>query len=139
MAPAAGFQLLAEPIAAFRLALGCRRDWVRHVGLVVICAFQQRVTLKLGIDIGDEVEVGELQQLDGLHQLRRHHQRLALADLKSLRKRHDFNSKLVQFLLISVLAALYSRGAVKAVNGPVNQPLTAGIRRPDRAAARPDC
>jgi hypothetical protein len=29
-----------------------------------------------------------LQQLDGLHQLRRHHQGLALADLQSLGQRH---------------------------------------------------
>jgi hypothetical protein len=42
----------------------------------------------LGLDIGDQVEIGELQQLDGLHQLRRHDQRLALPKLKSLGKRH---------------------------------------------------
>ena len=32
------------------------------------------------LDIGNQIEVGELQQLDGLHQLRRHHQGMALAD-----------------------------------------------------------
>ena len=45
---------------------------------------QQRVALKLGVDVGGEVEVGELQQLDRLHELRRHHERLALPDFKSL-------------------------------------------------------
>ena len=47
---------------------------------------EQGIALKFGFDIGDQVEIGELQQLDGLHQLRRHHQRLALPKLKSLGK-----------------------------------------------------
>ena len=33
---------------------------------------------------GAQIEIGELQQLDGLHQLRRHDQRLALPNLESL-------------------------------------------------------
>ena len=49
-----------------------------------IGSVEQGVALQFGLDIGDEVEIGELQQLDGLHQLRRHHQGLALPELKSL-------------------------------------------------------
>ena len=51
-------------------------------------ALQQRIALELPLHIGGEVEIGELQQLDGLHQLRRHHERMALPNLKSLGKRH---------------------------------------------------
>ena len=56
---------------------------------VGVAGLEQRVALELGVDIGDQVEIGELQQLDGLHQLRRHHQRLALPDLESLGQRHE--------------------------------------------------
>ena len=46
----------------------------------------------------------ELQQLDGLHQLRRHDERVALPDFESLSKRHRSSRlKLVQFLLIRFL------------------------------------
>ena len=44
-------------------------------------AFQQRIALQFVFDEGGEVEVGQLQELDRLHQLRRHHQRLRLAEL----------------------------------------------------------
>ena len=39
---------------------------------------QQRILLQLAIHIGGEVEMRQLQELDRLHQLRRHHQSLAL-------------------------------------------------------------
>ena len=45
--------------------------------------FQQGVTLELPFDVGGQIQVRKLQQLDGLHQLRRHHERLALPHLKS--------------------------------------------------------
>ena len=49
-------------------------------------ALQQRIALELALHIGGQIETGELQQLDGLHQLRRHHQRLGLAKFQSLRQ-----------------------------------------------------
>jgi len=51
-------------------------------------ALQQRIALELALDVSGKIEVGELQQLDGLHQLRRHHQRLALAEFELLRQCH---------------------------------------------------
>ena len=42
---------------------------------------EQRIALELGVDEFREFEVGELQQPDGLLQLRRHHQLLALPQL----------------------------------------------------------
>ena len=51
-------------------------------------ALQQRIALQFAFHIGGEVEIRELQQLDGLHQLRRHHQSLALAEFESLGQRH---------------------------------------------------
>ena len=44
-------------------------------------AFEERITLKLLLDVSGEIEVRELQQLDRLLQLRRHHQMLPLAQL----------------------------------------------------------
>ena len=54
---------------------------VAALGFALICPFEQWVTLKFGVHMGDQVEVGQLQQLDRLHQLRRHHQGLGLAKL----------------------------------------------------------
>src|SRR5262249_49241616 len=50
---------------------------------------EQRIALELSLDVGGKIEIGELQQLDRLHQLRRHHERMALTNLESLGKRHD--------------------------------------------------
>jgi hypothetical protein len=65
------------------------------LGLHVAAAFalplrtlQQRIALEFPFHIGGQIEVRELQQLDGLHQLRRHHERVALPDFESLTKRH---------------------------------------------------
>src|SRR5206468_1800338 len=58
------------------------------------------VALKLAVHIGGQIEVGELQQLDGLHQLRRHDERLALPELESLRQRHRISATLARFLLV---------------------------------------
>ena len=57
------------------------------------------IVLEFVLHIGGTVEIGELQQFDGLHQLRRHHQRLALPDLESLGQRHFGLRGLVRFLL----------------------------------------
>ena len=62
------------PLRRLRLALG----------FALARALEQGIALELAFHIADEVEVGELQQLDGLHQLRRHHQRVALPELKFL-------------------------------------------------------
>ena len=71
---------VARSIAEIRFgALGFRG---RRLGLVVavlaILALQQRVALELAVDEGVELEVAQLQQLDGLLQLRRDDQTLAL-------------------------------------------------------------
>ena len=80
-----------------RLGIGRRIVAGRGLGLGVALlglgvALQERVALELALDIGDEVEVGELQQLDGLHQLRRHHQRLALPQFELGAEGHDTQS-----------------------------------------------
>ena len=71
--------------------LGTVRPLGRTVRLAVCRAFahdlrplvtvQQRVALQLLLDEGGNFQVGELQQLDGLTQLGRHHQRLRLPEL----------------------------------------------------------
>ena len=57
---------------------GFARD--RRLGTVA-GALQQRIALQFLLDEGRKVEIGQLQQLDRLHQLRRHHQRLGLSEL----------------------------------------------------------
>ena len=44
-------------------------------------ALQQRVALDFLVDEPLELDMGQLQQPDRLHQLRRHHQRLRLSQL----------------------------------------------------------
>ena len=61
---------------------------IDHARLAFGGALQQRIFFELALDVGGQIQVRELQQLDGLHQLRRHHERLALAHLQSLRQRH---------------------------------------------------
>ena len=60
----------------------------RHVAAFGLGALEERVALEFGLDIGGEIEMGELQQLDRLQQLRRHHQGLALAELQPLQQTH---------------------------------------------------
>ena len=57
---------------------GLARD--RRLGALA-GALQQRIALQFLFHEGRKVEIGQLQQLDRLHQLRRHHQRLGLAEL----------------------------------------------------------
>ena len=52
-------------------------------------ALQQRVALQLLLDEGGGFEIVELQQLDGLPQLRGHHQRLRLAQVQTGTDRHQ--------------------------------------------------
>ncbi|MEY9981414.1 hypothetical protein ABH995_000751 [Bradyrhizobium yuanmingense] len=58
-------------------------DFSRGFGTsyTVIGSLEQRVSLELLLHEGHEVEIGQLQQLDRLHQLRRHDQRLRLPEL----------------------------------------------------------
>ena len=66
---------------------GCRllgRLGRAAVAVVFAGALEQRIALELPLDIGGQIQVRELQQLDGLHQLRRHHERLALPDFESV-------------------------------------------------------
>ncbi len=62
---------------------------IADLGRLGLGPLQQRITLELGIDVGGEVEVGELQKLDRLQELRRHHQGLALAHLEPLQQTHQ--------------------------------------------------
>ena len=65
------------------------KDALKFDGLANVTSWTvERVAFELGIHVGDKIEVGELQQLDGLHQLRRHDQRLALAEFELLCQRH---------------------------------------------------
>ena len=54
-----------------------------------IVTLQQRIALQLGLAILGQLDIGQLQQLDRLLQLRRHDQRLALTDFEFLPQRHD--------------------------------------------------
>ncbi len=56
-----------------------RRDRALVGAVVRFGVVEQRVPLELGLDVGGKIDVGQLEQLDGLQQLRRHHQGLALA------------------------------------------------------------
>src|SRR5262249_59078152 len=51
-------------------------------------SLEERIAFELPFDICGKIEVGELQQLDGLHQLRRHYEGMALPKLESLGKCH---------------------------------------------------
>jgi hypothetical protein len=62
----------------------------RLLPIGVVGTFQQRIAFELTLDIVGQVEIRQLQQLDGLHQLRRHNERLALPEFKALGKRHFF-------------------------------------------------
>src|SRR5262249_14322615 len=88
-------------------------------------ALEQGIALKLILHIARQVQIGELQQLDRLHQLRRHHQGMALAKLKSRAKGHDGyrispGPDLARFLAVGPILAY-----------PVLEPLyTTASRRP---------
>ena len=77
-----------RPLGQLAPSLGASPGACARLALAFAGAVEQRIALELVLHIGHEVEIGELQQLDGLHQLRRHHQRVALPDFKSLGERH---------------------------------------------------
>ena len=98
-------------VIARLVAEGCGLGWrggVARGRFVIGAVVEQRIALEFRVDIGRQVEIGELQQLDGLHQLRRHYQRLGLADLQSLGERHFGAARLGPILassFYSILAA----------------------------------
>ena len=49
------------------------------LGFAAFVAFKQRIAFEFALDKGLQFEIGHLQQLDRLLQLRRHHQGLSLA------------------------------------------------------------
>src|SRR3546814_4539469 len=57
--------------------------------LLGLAALQQGIALELLLDIGHQFQVGELQQLDSLLQLRRHNERLAMPEFKTGTESHD--------------------------------------------------
>ncbi|MGY3077647.1 hypothetical protein ACVWZZ_004018 [Bradyrhizobium sp. LM6.10] len=83
----AGFEGLARTAA--RLVIVAAVAIVELAGLgrgfarrgLVIGPLQQRITLEFLFHERREIEIGQLQQLDRLHQLRRHDQRLRLPEL----------------------------------------------------------
>src|SRR3546814_6756668 len=66
------------------------------VGALV--AIEQRVLLEFSVNFRREFQVGKLEQLDGLLQLRRHDQRLALAQLQ---RSEEHTSELQSLMRIS--------------------------------------
>ena len=66
--------------------LGCRGR--RNVRAWAVIALEQRVALELLLDPSLDLEIGELEELDRLPQLRRHHQRLAEAEIEPRTDRH---------------------------------------------------
>jgi len=76
-----------RPITRFRSGFG-------PVVGVPFAPLQQRVLLDLALNQRVQLEIGQLQHLDRLLQLRRHDQTLALAQLKPLRKADSIHKAL---------------------------------------------
>ena len=85
---------------------------IDHARLAFGGAFEQGVLFELPFDVGGQIQVRELQQLDGLHQLRRHHERLALAHLQSLSQCHPDGRLVGPFLAYLILDGVVYRIAV---------------------------
>ena len=60
----------------------------RAATLLRLGALEQRIALELGLDEAGQLDIGELQQLDGLLQLRRHDQIVGLTELELCVDRH---------------------------------------------------
>ena len=89
---AAGLQVFVDPvgrtvrlgsreIAAAELRVTGFRRAFDNARLALGGALEQGILFELPLDVGGQIQVRELQQLDGLHKLRRHHERLALPHL----------------------------------------------------------
>jgi hypothetical protein len=70
------------------LGLGLLGDLPRELLVELEALLEHRILLELLLDRGEEFETRELQQLDGLLQLRRHHQLLGQPELLSECDRH---------------------------------------------------
>ena len=134
-------------LAARTIALRDRGSDVGGLAVALAAALEQRIALQLGLDIAGEIEIGQLQQLDGLHQLRRHHQRLALPELESLGKRHNACSTGPN-LAYPVRVPVYTSSPGLWLNRAAGsrQTVKSGTLRRDRGALlrdrsryRPDC
>jgi len=70
--------------------VGLRRLRARRArrALLAFLRVEQRIALQLVIEEGGKLQIGELQQLDRLKELRSHHQRLALPKIKARPKSH---------------------------------------------------
>ena len=73
-----------------------RGPFRRHLAALV--ALQQRIALEFLIDEGGNFHVRELQELDGLPQLRRHHQTLRMSQLQPRPDPHSGNATMKIFL-----------------------------------------
>ena len=73
--------------------VGVRLEAGRRVVVAALATLEQRVLLDFGLDKIAELDIGQLQHLDRLLQLRRHHQSLALAQFKPLRKADPVHQK----------------------------------------------
>ena len=68
--------------------LGIAAQRLSRLVVLRLLAGQQRIAIELLLKKGLELKVGQLQQLDGLLQLRGHDQTLALAKFQSCSDRH---------------------------------------------------
>src|SRR6185437_11107986 len=101
---------------------------------------QQRVPFQLLLDERGDLDIVELQQLDGLTQLRRHDQGLALAEIETRGYRHAaIIGPLVRWSTISFSSACKNRARLKiscyesphmAVVRRCNAPRSGGPRQP---------
>ena len=147
---AADFEVAVDPVAGLALILDGGWGFGLLFGgsrLALAGAFEQGVAFELPFHVSGQIQVRELQQLDGLHQLRRHHERLALAHFKSRRQCHGctrvgpvlaypFRDKLYTDLLWQSLMGL-SRGNRPGIGWELAA--RGGIPRPDRAAGHRGC
>jgi hypothetical protein len=84
-----GFRRPRGLVAQAQFGLGRDRPDVRlSLGRLGALPFEQGVTLEFALDIGFQLQVGELEKLDGLLQLGGDDKALALPDLQPCGERH---------------------------------------------------
>ena len=93
-------------------------DFARVFARTCFVALEERILFELLLDECREFDVRHLQQLDRLLQLRRHDQRLALAELQSLGQRHG----------IAIARARTARRDRRAAHRYSRRPLSAYLR-----------
>ncbi len=75
-------------------------DFRRPAALFGVLALEQRVPFELSLDEARKLEVGKLQELDRLLELRRHHQTVGLAEFELCGDRHYPNAPAINFTQI---------------------------------------